>query len=111
MNLTFEKPEPLVMAGVNWPLLEYLIERFNRPDLQGVVILRRTGLLRELQLILLGECNGVTFSVLSESFNDSVVILGLEKERMVSLVSRFLLKAKNQHREIYATLPPGSADL
>lgn len=91
------------MAGVNWPLLEYLIERFNRPDLEGVVVLRRTALLHDLQLVLVAECSGMPFSIVSEAFGDSLITTGLEKERMVSLVSRFLLKAKNEHRKVHST--------
>lgn len=109
MNLLFEKPEPLVVAGANWPVLEYLIERFNRPGLEGHVLLRRTPLLREMQLCFSAECGGKIFSIVSETFDDVLLTGSDTREQLVQLVSRFLLKAKRQHAEHFIASPSALA--
>ena len=109
MTFLFEKPESLVVAGVNWPVLEYLIDRFNRADLEGCIVLRRTPLLKDLQLYLTAECNGHTLSMLSETFEDAFLTDGEQREQLIRVVSRFLLRAKHQHAELLASSTPKSS--
>ncbi|MHA3773693.1 hypothetical protein ACXR0O_19345 [Verrucomicrobiota bacterium sgz303538] len=104
MTFLFEKPEPLIVAGVNWPTLDYLIERFNRSGLEGFIVLRRTPLQKNLQLYLTAESNGKTFSLLSEAFEDTLLTESAQREQLIRVVSRFLLRAKHQHAELVS--PP-----
>ncbi|MHA3774321.1 hypothetical protein ACXR0O_22575 [Verrucomicrobiota bacterium sgz303538] len=103
MNFLFEKPEPLIVAGVNWPTLDYLIERFNRSGLEGFIVLRRTPLQKNLQLYLTAESNGKTLSLLSEAFEDTLLTESAQREQLIRIVSRFLLRAKHQHAELVGT--------
>ena len=91
-------PEIDAKGAANFERLKYLIDRFNRPGLEGLIALGRTTMLRDYQLRLDGHCCGEVLTVVGASFDPSLLTDPNEQERLTLAVSTFLLRVKHLHQ-------------